>query len=249
MKYIKKVISEINRSLRFIDIFLIVIKSLVLVVVFYLFFFIFEINTYYALIPAFIYFVSSIFVEVRIDQVRKLERKFPELDEKLITARDYKDKDNIVLNALEQDILQNLKKATLSSFFSLAGTYIMVFLLILSVGSSLYISSQDKRLINFNDVLDDAMKRLEGEEEEIPDEGLFEQKESSIMEVGNERVEVEINPVGMDFDFNDVTEDPDYEFSTSFPQDVFISSGASYEDEFSEEQQELIRRYFESKNG
>jgi hypothetical protein len=249
MKYIQKALEEINRALRGIDIFLILIKSLVLLVVFYLFFFIFEVDTYYAFIPAFVYFVSSIFVEIRIDQVRKLEKKFPRLNEKLITARDYKNRDNVVLDALEQDILQNLKKAPISSFLSLPRTYIMVFLLILSVGSSLYIASQDKRLIDFNEVMRDAVKRFEKQEEERPEEGMFEQKEASIMEVGNERVEVEINPVGMDFDFNDVTEDADYEFSTSFPKDIFISSGASYEEEFTEEQQELIRRYFERKNG
>ena len=249
MKYIKSAISEINRSLRFVDIYLILIKSLVLLVVFYLFFFIFEVDTIYAFIPAFIYFVSSIFVEIRIDQVKKLEKKFPHLNEKLITARDYVDKDNVVLNALEQDILQNLKKVSISSFMSVSRTYIMIFLLILSVGSSLYISSQDKRLIDFNDVVQDAIKRFERQDEEQPEEGLFEQTEASIMEVGNERVEVEINPVGMDFDFNDVTEDQEYEFTTSFPKDIFISSGASYEETFTEEQQELIRRYFERKNG
>ena len=53
----------------------------------------------------------------------------------------------------------------------------------------------------------------------------------------------------MDFDFNDVRESGDYDFSTSFPKDVFISTGASYEEEFTEEQQMLIKRYFEKKQG
>ena len=45
-----------------------------------------------------------------------------------------------------------------------------------------------------------------------------------------------------------VSEEADYDFSVAFPKDVFISSSVAYKNEFTEEQQALIKRYFERKN-
>lgn len=244
-----KALKEIESLLKGVDLIQIVLKALVILSLGYLFLFMLGIKGYYAFVPAMVYFISSLFVEVRIDPVKKVERKYPELNEKLRTARDYQHDDSAVLNALETDIVKNLKDVKLSSFFSITAVFLLTFLLLLAVTSSLYIASQNIRLIDFDRFVDDAMKRFDREDEQNPEEITFEQSEESIMEVGNEKIEVEINPVGMDFDFNDVSESEDYEFTTSFPKDIFISSGASYEQEFTEEQQELIKRYFERKNG
>ncbi|MCK5282988.1 MAG: hypothetical protein KAK00_06270 [Nanoarchaeota archaeon] len=249
MKRIKNALKEIDVSLKNIDMFLIFIKALVLLMVSFLLLFIIGVKSYYAFVPAIIYFVSSVFVEARIDHIRRVENKYSKLNEKLITARDYQDEDNLVLDELEHDIVRDLHEVKLSSFLSYSKIFVMIFLLIISVISSLFIASKDIRLVDLDIILQDAMRRLAIEEEEAQKELDFNQGEAAIMEVGDERIEVEINPVGIDFDFNDVTETGEYEFSTAFPRDVFISSGAAYESEFTEEQQALIKRYFDKKKG
>lgn len=247
MKRIKHILNEIESSLRNIDIFLVIMKSLVLLTVSYLVLFMLGIEPYLALIPAVVYFISSLFVESRVDNVRSVERKYSELDEKLRTARDYQDKDNIVLDALENDIVANLKDVRVSAFYPFSRISILIFLLVLTVGLSMYVASRDIRLIDFDDIWKDAVKMFEIEEEEEKDAVDFTSTEESIMEVGNEKIQVEINPVGIAFDFNDVSEQTEYEFSAAFPKEIFISSGAAYENEFTEEQQALIKRYFEKK--
>ncbi|MBD3164360.1 hypothetical protein GF323_04115 [Candidatus Woesearchaeota archaeon] len=248
MKKAKKALKEIEVSMRRIDMFVIIIKTLVLLMVSYLFLFILGIRQYYAFIPAFVYFISSLFIEARTDRLRRVEAKYQELDERLRTAKDYRDRDNSILKALEEEIIEKLRTVSMDSFFSMARTIILLLLLVVAVTSSLYISSEDIKLIDFNDVIDAAVKRFTQDDAEEQEEVNFGGSEESIMEVGNERIEVEINPVGMDFDFDELTEEGEYEFSTSFPKDVFISSGASYEEEYTEEQQILIKKYFEKRN-
>ncbi len=249
MKKVSNILKEIESSLKGIDIFLIMIKTMVIFTVFYLLLFVINVQPFYAFVPSVIYFLSSLFVEPRQDYVRMVESKYDELNEKLRTARDYKDKDNIVLEDLEHDIVRELKKVHLSKFFSYSKAAVLVFLLMLAVSSSLYIASHDIRVIDVDDIFDEVRKRFERMEDEENEVADFISTEESIMEVGNEKIQVEINPVGIDFDFNDVSEEADYEFSTAFPREIFISAGSAYEKEFTEEQQALIKRYFDKKTG
>jgi hypothetical protein len=248
MKRIGKILAEIETSIKQIDLFWVILKTLVLLTISYLLLFIIGVDPFYAFIPAAVYLLSSVFVESRIDNLSRVENRFKQLDEKLRTARDNRQKDNIVLDSLEEDIVENLKDVRISAFFSYSRLIVLVFLLVFSVATSLYLSSQDIKIIELDALLEEARKRMTMDEEEEDIENIdFTSTEESIMEVGNERIEVEINPVGMEFDFSDETEEADYDFSTSFPRDVFISSGASYEDDFTEEQQMLIQRYFDKK--
>ncbi len=247
MKKVKKALKEINTSLRKVDIFLTIVKSLVLLSFCYLLLYIVGINPYYALVPCAVYFFSSLILESRIDFLRRVEMQFKDLLWQLRTARDYQNKENIVLDELEEDILFSLKKVTLSSFLPFSKVVILLFLLIVSVSSFTYLASEDIQVIDFDSVIQNAAKRFDAQEEKESEEGEFTGGEVSVMEVGNERVEVEINPVGIDFDFNDVSREAEYDFSVAFPKDVFISSGTAYKSEFSDEQQALIKRYFDKK--
>lgn len=249
MKQIKKVLREVEISLRRLITFVILLKTLVLLMVTYMLLYMIGIKPFYAFIPAFVYFVSSIFVQTRIDNIKRLEQKYKELNERLITARDYQNEDNTILDTLEEEIVENLKHVKLSTFFSLNKTILLILLLMIAVSSSLYVASKDLKIIDINDVVEAAVKGFTSTENGTAQKVDFTGSEESIMQVGNERVEVEINPVGIDFDFSDVTEEAKYDFSTSFPAEVFISSAAAYENEFTEEQQALIKRYFDKKKG
>jgi uncharacterized protein YxeA len=147
---------------------------------------------------------------------------------------------------MEEELIADLKKVELSAFLSYKKAAALIIILLLAVSSSLYISSNEIKIIDFNDFVNDAVRQLNREENQTQ-EADFLGEETSIMQVGNEKLEVKINPVGIDFDFNNVQEAQNYEFSSSFPKDIFISSGASAGNEFTEEQQVLVKKYFEKK--
>lgn len=247
MKKIKAIIRELERSLGRMEVFILLLKTLVILMVFYLFLSIISIEPYYAFIPAFIYFISSLVIEARLDKLKIVEKKYNFLNEKLITARDYQNKDNSILDNLEEEIITGLKEVEVSRFFQYSTMLLMVFLLVLIVSSSLFMASEGIKVVDFNGLIKDAIKRFNQQENETIEAADFTGGRESIMQVGNERLQVEIKPVGMDINFNEPTETADYDFSTSFPKEVIISSGAAYENEFSEEQQVLIKRYFEKK--
>jgi hypothetical protein len=248
MKRIHSALREIEISLRSLTLFNVIIKTLVILMVSYLLLFMIGLNPNLSLIPSFAYFISSFFVESKVDKIRRVEKKYPMLNEELRTARDHKNEENIVLKELEEDVVRDLKTVELSTFFSYSKSLILVLLLVLAISSSLYIASSNIRILDFNNLMDTAMKRfisnLENNTGNKSSENFLDSQES-IMEVGNERIQVEINPVGTSFDFKEVSDTGAHEFSTSFPKDVFLSSAAAYENEFTEEQQQLIKNYFE----
>ena len=247
MKKINDVLLEIDASLRKVDLFFLVTKSLVILFACYFLLYIVGIPPYFSLIPAFVYFFSTFGVQSRIDYARRVELAYPGLDEKLRTARDYKDADNIVLASLEQDILEQLKGVRLSRFFSYPKALALIVVLVLSVSVSVFIASQNLQFLHVNQFVDDAMRKFSDQDQDAVEEGDFTGGAVSVLEVGDERLEVEINPVGLDFDFNEISSPENYEFSTSFPEEVFLAGGASSDSEYTEEQQAIIRRYFDKK--
>lgn len=245
MKRMRSVLREINASLGKIDFFFVMLKTLVLYTLSTLLLFLIRVPVWYALIPAAAYFCSSIAVHTRIDRVRRIEERFPQLNEKLRTARDYKDRDSLVLDSLEEDVVSDLKGVQLSAFVPQIHVWILVLALVASVSATLYLSSSGVKLLDFSDVMKAARESLAAPENETIQEGQFTSNEESFMQVGDEKIAVEITPVGSDLDFNEVSDPQGAVFSTSFPKETFISSGAAYESEFTEDQQLLIKRYFE----
>ena len=245
MKRMLAILKEINASLGKIDFFFVWLKTLVLYTLCTLTLFLIRVSVWYAVIPAAAYFFSSVAVQARMDRVRRIEERFPELNEKLRTARDYKDRDSLVLDSLEEDVVSDLKHVELSAFVSQINVWILVLALIASVSGTLYLSSSGMKIIDFSDVMKAARESLAQPENQTLEEGQFTSSEESFMQVGDEKIAVEITPVGSDLDFREVGDPSSSVFSTSFPQETFISSGAAYESEFTEDQQMLIKRYFE----
>ena len=168
MRHITKILKEIEQSLRQVDLFVITLKTVLLLAVLTVVLLIFDLPVLLALIPALVYLFSSLFVEGHIDHVKILEKKFGKLREKVITARDYKEKDNAVLESLEEDIISNLKIVQLSRFLDFAKVTTLVIILVIMVSISLYISSKEVRLVNFNELMNVVLRtkrRLIAEED------------------------------------------------------------------------------------
>ncbi|MBS3106591.1 hypothetical protein J4419_02930 [Candidatus Woesearchaeota archaeon] len=244
MKRMNSILREINASIGRIDFFFVLLKTLVLYTLCTLTLFLVRVSIWYALIPAAAYFFSSIAVQARFDRVRRIEERFPDLNEKLRTARDYKDRESMVLDSLEDDVVTGLKQVELKAFLPQINVWILVLALIFSVSATLYLASSGVKILDFSDVMDAARESFNQANEEEIQEGQFTGTEESFMQVGEEKIAVEITPIGSELDFSEVT-DPQATFSTSFPKEAFISSGAAYESEFTEDQQLLIKRYFE----
>src|SRR3989338_2145246 len=244
MKRMNSILREINASIGRIDFFFVLLKTLVLYTLCTLTLFLVRVSIWYALIPAAAYFFSSIAVQARFDRVRRIEERFPDLNEKLRTARDYKDRESMVLDSLEDDVVTGLKQVELKAFLPQINVWILVLALIFSVSATLYLASSGVKILDFSDVMDAARESFNQANEEEIQEGQFTGTEESFIQVGEEKIAVEITPIGSELDFSEVT-DPQATFSTSFPKEAFISSGAAYESEFTEDQQLLIKRYFE----
>ncbi|MDO8480591.1 MAG: hypothetical protein Q7S65_02110 [Nanoarchaeota archaeon] len=245
MKRMPAILKEINFSLSRIDFFFVFLKTLVLYTLCTLTLFLIRVSVWYALIPAAAYFFSSVAVQTRFDRVRRIEDRFPELNEKLRTARDYTDRESQVLDSLEEEVVSGLKQVHLSAFVPQINIWILVLALIASVSGTLYLSSSGMKIIDFSDVIKAARESLAQPDNQTIEEGQFTGTEESFMQVGEEKIAVEITPVGSELDFSEVTDPSGAAFSASFPKETFISSGAAYESEFTEDQQMLIKRYFE----
>ena len=98
-------ISFISFLIVFLDAF---ITGIFFFTVFHLLFTFFKIHFYYAIIASSLFFLISFIKKLKRNKILEIEKKYPELKERLRTSKDYKSIENPVVLALHTEILNSI---------------------------------------------------------------------------------------------------------------------------------------------
>jgi len=220
-----------------------------------------NISSLFAFIPALAYGGYKIYLDVtkKRDSVLWVEDKYPELNEKLRTAVDNIKMENPVVEELQEDIYNDLKKVQLSSFLDTKRTSLRLIVIVILCILILVLAFFGIKFIDFNEA---ALKMREyasggygtGNTSLNPfstgmaeNENLF--GNESYAEIGNDVLDLEIGLSGIEPTFVRSEEDMSDDFEDSFPSDIDLVAACReppciFENDVPIDQQELVKNYF-----
>ncbi len=253
MKDFIRVIKEINRTVRFFILFESFLNAAIFFLALYFLLSLINLYPFSAIIPALIYFVLGLYVHLKEDKRKIVESKYAPLKEKLRTAADNVGQDNIVVNELEEEVVRDLKNVGLSSFvqtnkvsYKVFACILLSFGIVLATTMDLYIVDLGQFLGNLPELID----RLDPNK--IAGNANLEVNESSdiygaskLATLGDNPVDIKIKPVNYEVSVREEGDVEQKQFDEMFPGEVDIEQSSSSDEYIPEEQQELVKNYFD----
>ena len=182
-----------------------------------------------------------------------VEKKYEPLREKLRTSADNLNRENPVVNELQEEVLLDLKNVSISSFintknisFKIAASIFLSFAIVLLTVFNLYIIDISKFLGNIPDIVKNSnlLKRTAntpiGEINESQD--IY--GNSKLVALGDKEVNIKIKPVNYEVNVREEGDAEKKQFDEIFPSDVNVKQSSALEEHIPEEQQELVKNYF-----
>ena len=256
MKKFNKVLREINFTFNNIILFNSFLNAFLIFLVIYIILSLFNFYQIYALVPAALYFIIKTYKGIREKHLINIEKKYPLLNERLRTARDNIKIENPVVDELKSNIMRDMKKVEVTSFFNQKNVSYKILLSIILCFLVVF-SAQFDLSFNFKDAAntaagfiygiggnnsDDGKQGLERIASSGISESLF--GDAQIAQMGGEMLDMVIKPAGYEINLDEVKEPEKRDFEELFPDDVFIETADVYEEKIQEEQQELVKAYF-----
>ena len=250
IKPIFKALREVKFSIRTAAIFHAILDSIVLFAILYLISFLTKIPLAYALIAIGIYLPFRCFTNLKKANLIAVEKKFPQLQEQLITVADNLNKENLITKVLNEDVLKKLGEITNAAFYAFGN---IAFRLIMLIGICLlivFLAANNVSLIDFNKISFEARKLiLKPKIENQFINFILNQSEpalgnASIAKLGKEEIDLKITQIESEIDLNKVLP-PEQKFFKK-EQAVFSQAApqSAFEETIPKDYLKIVKRYF-----
>jgi len=255
-KKFSKLIEEINQLFNNVVVFNALIIAMILFLSFYIILMIFfRISPLYSIIAPIIYLSVLSYLKIKENKYLAVEKKFPELDEKLRTAVDNIYFENPVVDELRSEVQNEMKKVDYASFFKERATSYKILLIILLCFGVIFLSKYD---INYKVDFERVFGFIEGDSggnetglfsdiilatSKGSDDDIF--GEESLAKLGRDEITINIEQVGYEINMDDIRDPTEQNFETSlFPPDIGLESAEVNAQNILKEHQELVKNYF-----
>ncbi len=218
------------------------------------------------LIAAFISIIITFLRHLRDDRTKALyliEQKYPELRERLRTAYDNANNENLIVSDLLNSVSMKIKKITSSTLLAKRRVLFGLIIILISSATLTYVVDNNVRTTEFNpEDLGNIINDITDNDEENPEDFVVLDDDSSD-EGGNagsenltgetqvvvvEGTEVDLTlPAGSGVGFSNQedSEEADEDFERSSAYEISVISSQSYYEELPEGYENVIRSYFE----
>ncbi|MBI2138013.1 hypothetical protein HYU13_00335 [Candidatus Woesearchaeota archaeon] len=252
----RKVLKEVNLILDEVLLFDVILNSVIIFLAVYLALVLLNFNPWYALFPTLGYFVYLLYIDVRQNKFVMVEKAYTPLYERLRTAADNVDKENEFVQALQEEVVEALKKVQVSSFVripritgKMLASVFLCFAILLAAIYNVNLGSID---FSFADKLKGFMY---GQGEEGDGEGTFENVaglggsedifgEESLSVIGAQELDIRLQQASIEVSSSELEDPPQSDFEEAFPDEISATSTGSFEEKINVEDQKLIKEYF-----
>ncbi len=253
VKPIVQALREAKQSILQIVLFNSMIDSLVVYILLLLGCTLLSLPNWYALIPNAIYAIVHTYGNLKDVNFAKIEEKFPSLSEQLITVADNTKEQNEIIDALNQEVLQKMREIRTSSFLNF-GKLIRE-LSVMAVASFIIIGTAafNVEFIDFKQTIKELREFKPFQEYDINQELLeFEESQNlsdilgnkSVTELGQQQLDLELNPLMSDVDIGRVKPPEDRKFREVPPPEIKATTDVSFEEQIPKQYQRIVKTYF-----
>lgn len=191
-----------------------------------------------------------------------VEGKYPVLRERLSTAYDNREVDNIIVADLRENVIQASTNVMPAAFFNKKRMYIGLFSLLIAISLLTYVSVSEYRISSTpEDLLDPLLPENEGDGpdlavmEETSDDSGNESKEDllgepSVVIVEGKQVDLTLPPgTGTGFTQGEQANTTPEDFLPSYAYEISTISSSIYSEKLPEGYESIIKQYFEEMAG
>ncbi len=260
---IEDALTELKRELIFVDLFNILLNSIIGFLAGLVITTVFNIGWDWAFLPAFavlIYFAVKYFRQRKLIAV---ETRVPELKERLRTAADNVNKTNEITSSLKDDVVKDMKKVETTLFIDIEGIgvrlfsiAVVAFIIIILSFLNLTFDFQFAPIIS-NPI--STMHQMMFPQDVSPNATLnFREgnissafgNKTNLIKLGEDKLELQVNPLQSELNFDDIKDASQQNFNPPvYPKDISTSYDASYTENIAKKNQAVVKSYFEQISG
>ncbi len=208
---------------------------------------------WYALVPALAYAIIHTYGNLKDVNFSKIEEKFPSLNEQLITVADNWKEQNEIVDALNQEVLLKMKEIRTSVFLYFGRLtreiVVMAVVAFIVIGSAAF----NVKFLDFQQTIKELQAFKPFQQYDI-NKDLLQLEESqnlsdilgdkSITELGQQQLNLQINPIMSDVDIGKVKAPEDKSFRDVPPPQIKATTDVSFEENIPKQYQRIVKTYF-----
>jgi len=257
MRKFKKVVNEIVYSLDGVLILPLLLNATILFLALFLIMALLKYSALIAYVISILYLLYASYKRMKTDKIKLVELVYPDLNEKLRTARDYAEQDGELIDELHKEVASDLRYVESASFLDTRKLTGKIFLCIFLCFLIIFMSSLSLDPTNFKNDMKDRVNKAQqifsGEsiDQDIKSSSTTNAKGSpdiygdpSVAKLGDKSIDVKIAPSTYEFNVRNIRDAEEKQFDSVFPQDIAFEQTSSYEENIPKDQQELVKNYF-----
>ena len=211
---------------------------------------------YVILILTIILFIRSIIQKFRENKILILEKRYPNLNERLRTSYDYKERTNEVIDELHSEISQMMTKVDVDAFLSDNKIIVKVAVICMMMSATLYLSSIGLDVLDLKNAIVNsaAFKKTTGFVAGLFDETRDEVKNRPLLDkprliaTGDKDLNISIETYNTELDINNIGSPEKNDFGGSYPQEVAGAAQETYQENIPEDYKDVVKEYFKKIN-
>ncbi len=230
-----------------------IIDSLVMFLILVLGCLLLALPVWWSVIPGLVYAIVHTKGNLNDVSIKSIEKRFPELHEQLITVADNLKEENDIINDLNAEVLRKMRDVRTSSFLNFGKLTrelsVMAVISFVIIGMSAF----DVEFLDLKDTIKELRDFKPLQHYDINEELLeFEESqnlseilgEKSIQELGQQQLDLEINPLMSDVDIGTIHDPEERQFREVPPSEIRAITDTSFEEDIPKQYQRIVKTYF-----
>jgi hypothetical protein len=216
----------------------------------------YRLSIFTALSISIIFFIRSLIIKLRQNKILVLEKKYPDLKEKLRTSFDYQDKSNYIVDDLHSEIAGVLRQIDINAYLNNYKIIGKIFITFILFSATLYFASVGLDVNRVTDTITSTgmYKRASKFTQDLFKETRDETKDRALLDKprlissGDTEVNLSIQSFDTELDINSISNSEKNDYGGHYPEEIAGASQETYNDKIPEEYKDVIKEYFKKIN-
>ena len=231
-----------------------IITAIMIFAVAYFMLYFYRFSYIFGVIFAILFFLRSFYIKLKTNKILIIEKKYPDLRERLRTSFDYQNRSNHVIDSLHKDISKLIKKVDVNAYLEMKKIFFKVIIICVLLISVLLFSSYGLDVLELatrveqTTIFTTIKDAVENIAEKINPFEKTKLEDPKLLDLGSEEKNLSIETFNTEIDINNIEEPEKNDFGGHYPEEIKGASQQVYDEGISEENKDVVQEYFERIN-